>query len=409
MHAPIRPIVVLNAHYTGLGVARGLAGLPVRVFGLTAETATPARSSRLLELVESPDTERDPEGAMDFLERFAGGLGTRALLVPTRDHDVHFVMRHRARLEARYELCMAGNAVLEQVLNKQSLFEVARSVGIDCPRSTEVADRAGLEGALANLALPLVVKPVYSRDWRRPEVRAIVAKSKAYVFERAEQVRALYLRIESLAPRVLVQEFVPGPDRNLLVFGSYVDRRGRPSAWFTARKVLQHPRICGNGVAVRAERLPESLTRASLALLEALGYRGVSELEFKLDPTRDRLALIEMNARHWDQHRLGDAVGASVTRAMYADWLGIDAPVLRQRERPMTVLVEDAWLRGLLDALRGREGAVGEFLALLRPPFCGTLWDRRDPAPFASMLRDLVSPPAARAPAADSLVESRRS
>lgn len=408
MHASIRPVVVLNAHYTGLGVARGLAGLPVRVLGLTAETATPARSSRLLELVPSPDTERDPEGTVEFLERFAGTLGGRPLLIPTRDHDVHFVMRHRARLEARYELCMAGNEVLERVLNKQALFEVAQSVGIHCPRSTEVADRAGLEDALADLPVPVVIKPVYSRDWRRPEVRAIVARNKAFVFERAEQARALYARIESLASRVLVQEFVPGPDRNLLVFGSYVDRNGRPSAWFTARKVLQHPRICGNGVAIRAEPLPESLTRASLALLAALGYRGVSELEFKHDPGTDRLALIEMNARHWDQHRLSDAVGASVTRAMYADWLGIDAPVLRQRVRPMTVLVEDAWLRGLADALRGREGAVGEFLRLLRPPFCGTIWDRRDPAPFASMLRDLVSPPATRARTAESVPEGQR-
>ncbi len=187
-----RPIVVLNAHYTGLGIARSLHGLPVTVFGLTAETDTPARSSRDLRLVRSPDTEADPEGAARFLERFAADLQARPLLVPTRDHDVHFVMHHRARLEAAYDLPMAPNAVLERVLNKQALFEVARSVGIHCPVSVEVADDAQLEAALAAVAMPVVVKPLFSRDWRRPEVRRVVRKNKAFVLpDRGRSARAL--------------------------------------------------------------------------------------------------------------------------------------------------------------------------------------------------------------------------
>jgi predicted ATP-grasp superfamily ATP-dependent carboligase len=387
-----RPIVVLNAHYTGLGIARSLHGLPVTVFGLTAETDTPARSSRDLRLVRSPDTEADPEGAARFLERFAADLQARPLLVPTRDHDVHFVMHHRARLEAAYDLPMAPNAVLERVLNKQALFEVARSVGIHCPVSVEVADDAQLEAALAGVAMPVVVKPLFSRDWRRPEVRRVVRKNKAFVFQTAGEVRELYGALRGLAPHLLVQEFVAGADDQLVVFGSYVDRAGVPRAHFTARKVLQHPRVCGNGVAIRAERMPADLTESSLALLRALEYRGTSELEFKREAGTGRLALIEMNARHWDQHRLSDAVGASVTRAMYEDWIGAGSGVRAQSSRDVTIIVEDAWLRDLADALRGREGSTADFLRLLRPPLRGALWHWRDPRPFFSMLSDLRRP-----------------
>ncbi len=99
-----------------------------------------------------------------------------------------------------------------------------------------------------------------------------------------------------------------------------------------------------------------------------------------------------MNARHWDQHRLSDAVGASVTRAMYEDWIGAGSGVRAQSSRDVTIIVEDAWLRGLADALRGREGSTGDFLRLLRPPLRGALWHWRDPRPFFSMLSDLRRP-----------------
>lgn len=389
MPPTLRPIVVLNAHYTGLGIARSLAGLPVEVHALTAEVDTPARSSRDLRLVRAPDTEREPAAAAEFLVSYARGLPARPLLIPTRDHDVHFVMEHRALLATAYDLQMPPNDVLARVLNKQVLFEVARSVGIHCPNSLEVTDATTLATALGALAMPVVAKPLYSRDWRRPDVRKVVRKNKAFVLDSADRVRDLYALLEPLAPHMILQEFIPGSDDQLVVFGSYVDCERVPRAYFTARKVLQHPRVCGNGVAIRAEPMPTDLTESSLALLRALHYHGVSELEFKRDASTGRLALIEMNARHWDQHRLSDAVGTSVTLAMYEDWLRLPPTRRTQDPRPVTLIVEDAWLRGLADAVLGREGTPGDFLRLVRTPLRGALWDTRDPRPFFSMLNDL--------------------
>jgi len=390
MTASLRQIVVLNAHYTGLGIARSLAGLPVEVHTLTAETETAARSSRRLRLVYSPDTERNPQAAANYLIEYSAGLNDRALLIPTRDHDVHFLMQYRTSLEATYDLCIAPNDVLAQVMNKQRLFDVASTLGIHCPRSMEIDNRGALENAIATLAMPVVAKPLYSRDWRRPDVRRVVRKNKAFVLDTARGLRELYTAIEPLAPQLVVQEFVPGADRELIVYGSYVDASGNLRASFTGRKLLQHPRQCGNGVAIRAEKMAPEVSERSQALLSALRYRGVSELEFKRDQVTGRLALIEMNARHWDQHRLSDAVGASVTRAMYEDWLGGNPVAREQSRKPVTILVEDAWLRGMFDAMRGKEGSVGDFLRLLRPPLCGTVWDSQDPRPFFSMIRDVL-------------------
>ena len=388
--SPDRSIVILNAHYTGLGIARSLYGLPVRICALTAETDSPGGASRLLKLFHCPDTNDEPQAAVSFLRQLRTRLPGPALLVPTRDHDVNFLSQQRSALQPLYDLGIADDAVLQRVLDKQQLFEVASAIGIRCPRSVEVSDRSGLQRAIASARFPLVVKPAVSRDWRRPEVRTLVRKNKAFVFEQAADVIELYDQLAILAPRLLLQEFVPGGDHQLEVFGSCMGRDLQPLAWFTARKLLQYPSGCGNGVVIRAETLPPDVAAASLALLKALSYVGVSELEFKRHPGTGELYLIEMNARHWDQHRLSDAVGASVTRAMYDDWIGSPPRSARRQTRKATLLVEDAWLRGVASALRTGDTSVRDFLRVLALPLCGALWDIRDPAPFLRMLGQLT-------------------
>ncbi len=368
----LRSIVVLNAHYTGLGIARSLRDLPVKVYALTGEESPPGRWSRCLEFVRSPDTEVDPTGAARFPTEFRSTLGDRPLLVPTRDHDIHFLQKHRTELSAGFDLAIADDDVLARVLDKQSLFEVARNAGVECPQSQEVGNFGQLETALVGMMMPIVVKPAVSRDWRRPLVRALVAKNKAFIFDNPRDIRDLYNRLEPVAPRVVLQEFIPGDERQLEIFGSYIGTDSVPKAYFTARKLLQYPRECGNGVALRAEPMPSDLTESSLKLLRALRYTGASEVEFKRHAGNDRLYLIELNARHWDQHRLGDAVGASVARAMYEDWVGKPKGHPKtQAKVPVTFVIEDNWLEGVASAVKAGDGAVWDYLKSFAPQSVG--------------------------------------
>jgi predicted ATP-grasp superfamily ATP-dependent carboligase len=63
-------------------------------------------------------------------------------------------------------------------------------------------------------------------------------------------------------------------------------------------------------------------------LLQACGYRGLAEVEFKQDKATGKFQLIEVNPRHWDQHELGRLVGVNLTWAAYSDM--IDAAASRQ-------------------------------------------------------------------------------
>jgi len=77
-------------------------------------------------------------------------------------------------------------------------------------------------------------------------------------------------------------------------------------------------------------QVPEIVPLAK-RLLQASGYSGLAEVEFKHDKSANKFYLIEVNPRHWDQHELGSLLGVNVSWVAYRDVIGqtpaVQAPV----------------------------------------------------------------------------------
>ncbi len=110
----------------------------------------------------------------------------------------------------------------------------------------------------------------------------------------------------------------PGSDSSLVVFGSYCRPGGEVRAFFTCRKLLQDPPLEGHRADRRRRPDPEILPQ-SRALLRALRFSGISEIEFKIHERTGVAYLIEINPRHWDQHYLGTACGVNLSLEQYLD------------------------------------------------------------------------------------------
>jgi predicted ATP-grasp superfamily ATP-dependent carboligase len=59
-----------------------------------------------------------------------------------------------------------------------------------------------------------------------------------------------------------------------------------------------------------------------LRLLRALGFWGISQVEFKLDPRDGQFKLMEVNARSWQWQQLSTACGVDLANVAYQDALG---------------------------------------------------------------------------------------
>jgi predicted ATP-grasp superfamily ATP-dependent carboligase len=377
------PVVVLNTHHSGLAIARDLAPLGVRVIGLTAVPQFPGNSSCQLEYRPAPDSLTEAPELLETLVKLADELQQRAVLLPTRDHDLNFISRHRAALDVHYRIGLLPPAGLERVMNKDVLADAARRAGLRVPRSVTVREPLQLQLA-RELRFPCICKPLYASQWRRAGVWEAVGRQKARRVETYDELVAYYRVFSHLDPLVTVQEWVEGGEENLLVFGSYCRADHEVAGFFTARKRLQYPPLAGTGIVVEALPLPR-LEEPSRALLRALEFRGISEIEYKLDDRDGSLYLIEVNPRHWDQHGLGTAVGVNLSELLYRDLT--DQPMLAVRQSADRVLwiAEAEYARHLARCLLGRAPWSDARLAV-GAARTWAVYNSGDPGPFLSLL-----------------------
>jgi len=346
------PVVVLNTHHSGLAIARDLGPLGIRVIGLTAIAAFPGNASRWLEYRAAPDSLTQPDELVNYLLRLSEELGRRALLLPTRDHDVNLICRHWEALRDGFLLAMPEPRALERLMNKGALAAVASEIGLRVPRSVIVSRPDELPGAGA-LRFPCICKPLYASQWRRPGIWEAVGRQKALRLVSFEELKSFYQGFSHLDPLVIVQEWIEGGESSLQIFGSYCSAEHEVLASFTARKRLQYPPLSGTGIIVEALPLPH-LEVPSRALLSRLGFQGISEIEYKLDERDGQLYLIEINPRHWDQHGLGTAVGVNLSEALYRDMTNQPRRPMKQADARQLWIAEAEYARHLARCLLGR-------------------------------------------------------
>lgn len=376
-------------HYTGLALSRALRAMGMRVVGLSADPTLPGNASNTIEFRLCPDSERAPQQCVQFLLGLALELGERPLLLPTRDHDVHMIRRNRDALEERFTLSMPANAVLDRVLDKRALYLIAERLGIACPQSFWIEGPADMVRALDSVPIPCIAKPVSASDWRKPGIWDAVGRRKAVVFHDRDELKKFYAAICYLEPALCVQEFIPGDDTELVIFGAYFNAHSGANVSYTARKLLQLPPLAGTGIAVRSCVLPQ-IVAPSVTLLQHVEYVGPAEIEYKLDRRSGQYKLIEINTRFWDQHALGAACGADLARALVDD-IVLGRPQQREADsRTVTWVAEDGLVVSLIDAAIGRTPLRTSGRDLWRGPKAFALWSWKDPWPALRVAGALV-------------------
>ncbi len=210
-------------------------------------------------------------------------------------------------------------AVIEHIMDKAALSRTAQSVGLDVPRTFACQSVQALEEILEQIAFPVVVKPRYAFNWRQTGAWRKVGARKAFVVRSHQQLLDEYRSVSQVQPEVVLQEFIPGVDSDLVICGCYISRTREMLGHFTARKIIQSPTLFGTGCVVEACDTTE-LIAVTAKLLHACHYSGIAEVEYKHDPATERYCLIEINPRHWDQHQLGTKVGINLSWIAYNDY-----------------------------------------------------------------------------------------
>ena len=164
--------------------------------------------------------------------------------------------------------------------------------------------------------------------------------------------------------------------------GSPRGRYGGVPGIFCGRKLLQAPAgvgTCRVGVAEWDDEAVDGARR----LLHALGFHGISQVEYKRDPRDGTLRLMEVNARLWQWHSLAAACGVDLVQMAYRDAIG--EPVAARTSRGSDGRRWVALVRHVRESRRERLG-LRRTLFPLRPPFTEPVFSLHDPMPAVHQL-----------------------
>ncbi|MFE0648877.1 ATP-grasp domain-containing protein [Streptomyces sp. NPDC059534] len=312
-------------HHGTLGAARSLgrAGIPVHAV-VESSTSPVARSRYLRSARARPEAASGAELAA-LLTRIADEItddpSHPVLPVPLDDVSALALARHRPELAPRFLLPEQTEEQLLRVADKAALAETCAALGLPHPR-TELPTGADEAAAMAwALGLPVVAK--WSRPWLLPAGRGLRSTS---IVRSLTEVRELYGRTSEAGSRLLLQELLPAGRDLDWFFHGYVDSAGLCATGATGRKERSWPDGAGLTAVGRWTVNPD-VDRTARALFDALGYRGVCDLDFRLDRATGAYHLLDFNPRPGAQFRLfADPAGLDVVRALHLDLTGRQVP-----------------------------------------------------------------------------------
>jgi predicted ATP-grasp superfamily ATP-dependent carboligase len=206
----------------------------------------------------------------------------------------------------------------------------------------------------------------------------------------SEALLEAYRRMEDpLSPNLMIQELIPGADDQVYIFNGYFNDRSECLVGFTGFKVRQYP--VHIGCASLGEcRYVNEVARLTIEFMRAIGYRGILDIGYRLDPRDGLYKVLDINPRVGQAFRLFVAENDhDVVKALYLDLTGQEQPPVVSREGRRWA-IEDFDLVSCINYYR--EGTLGlvEWLRSFRGVEELAWFDWRDPAPLLEMFSRLA-------------------
>ena len=324
--------IVVSGDYQGLGIVRSLGRRGIEVVVVDDEHSIGRYSRYAAGSYRFRDLRTD--------EQIVGALLSVAerrdvegwVVYPTREETVAALSRHRGQLLEHFRIPTPDWSVTRFAWDKRNTYSRAAELNIPTPRTWRVSSEDELD--TVDGEPPYVIKPAIKEHF------FYATKCKAW---RANNRDELVRRFRAAAmlvgtEEVVVQELIPGDGHTQLAYCAMF-KHDVPVASMLVNRLRQHPVDFGRASTfVRTVEFPD-LEEMSIRFLRSIGYYGLVELEYKYDRRDGLTKLLDVNARTWGYHSLGQRAGIDFPYLLYADQIGIPIP-LGVEARPGV-----AWIR----------------------------------------------------------------
>ncbi len=309
--------VVVGGDYQGLGIVRSLGRRGVDVAVIDDERSI-SRASRYVtgsyKVHDLSDDDQDGRGAAR--PRPAPRRPGLGRLPDARGDRSGAVSPSRAQLLEHFRIPTPDWTVTQWAWDKRNTYRRAEELGIPTPRTWLVASEAELDAIDGEP--PFVIKPAIKEHF------FYATKCKAWRADTRDQLAHRFRAAANLvgSEEVVVQELIPGGGETQLAYCAFF-KDGDPRASMVVKRLRQHPVEFGRASTFVRTVDDPALEETSVRFLRSIDYYGLVELEYKYDERDGRTKLLDINARTWGYHSLGQRAGVDFPYLLYADQIGL--------------------------------------------------------------------------------------
>lgn len=357
-----------------LGVLRGLKRKGIPVIVLDVDSKSMVRYSRYAStLFPCPNPLNSEMGFINVLTELGRSLDHRPVYIPTGDAEVLALSKHKEKLIAYYRMPVASFDTINLLVNKKRFFQDVIRRNIPCPRTCFPETVDEMRKMAADIGYPLIMKSAYSHRFIQE------FHKKVFVIHSPSTLETAIAMLNGRIQDYFLQEIIPG--NTLYLFYCYFNRQSVPLGICGYDKVRQFPRDFGIGTVCRSIIRTQPIHTA-VEYLQNIGYHGLAEPEFKLDPRDGQYKLIEINTRSVTQTQLAAACGIHVEYLAYRDMVWGNVEPLKPAKEGLLWIDEINELHYQLSRIRRGLFSFSELSFILKGKkvFAGVALD--DPIPI---------------------------
>lgn len=292
-------VVLLGGAHGALALARGFGRNAVPVVVVTDDHPLPKFSRFVQRHFDWPGA--DAPGTPHWLVQLAERERLRDwLLIPCGDGEVKLIANNLPLLRQTFRVESCDWEQLRHLCDKQLLARSAAAAGIATPRAWRL--RSEQDAASLDILFPVVLKPAMRTE------RNAFTQAKAWRADTRDELIARYRDAAGYVghENVVVQELIPGGGEAQFSYAGFW-YHGKPVTEMTARRTRQYPiefSYTSTFVEVVAN---DRVKAAATALLTAVAFEGLVEVEFKFDARDQEFKVLDVNPRAWSWLALCEA------------------------------------------------------------------------------------------------------
>ena len=299
-------------------------------------------------------------------------------IFPCNDHIVWSLSQNKEKLSEFYKIISPNKDILNNIINKENLINIAKEVGVPVPHSV-----------FPTLSNPIPINIPYPAIVKGKEGQTFYKKTgkKAFLVKSHSELSGVLKNLENIVEinEIIVQEFVQATGSLKVVSFTCFAVNGDIKTYWIGDKVREHPIEFGTATFSRSI-VDFGLYPLAKKLMNALLYTGTCEIEFIIDSQTKLPKLIEINPRTWLWVGLAKQCGVDYANIMYS-YLNN-----REIEYPQSYTQNSGWVNiwtdlaySFIGIIKGKI-AIGSFFRSYfryKPKFAVFNW--HDPAPFLMM------------------------